>query len=787
MQQAWRARDGRLGYNSRVLLLLLVGCSDTFGTEARGGVWLGDAPANPPAETDEPRAPEIGFLDPREGEVFNKDDLIRVEILAGDMDGTSLEAVTLDWEGPLTDAAPPPVPGLDGLADFTLDPLPFGEYTVTVTATDPDGLTTEAKVHFSVVERDADADGFETDALGGSDCDDHDPTVNPNGVEVCDGIDNDCNDAIDDGVLLPYWADADGDTFGDINAAIQDCSAPPGYVENTDDCDDAAAERWPGNPEVCDGLDNDCNDIVDEGVKSPFWADADADGFGDPNTPTEACSAPSGYIDNAEDCLDSDPAVSPVETEVCHDGLDNDCDGTSNGCGLGGTASLSTANAQLRGDASSDYAGTAVSGAGDTNGDGLADLLIGAFGVDDGGSGAGAVYIVPGGVSGVNNLAAVLSLKAYGAAAGDGFGYAVAGLGDWDGDGVDDVAGGAWANDSGGTDAGAAYVLSGALTGTVAASTAAMLVATGADAGDYAGWALAGGGDPTGDGDNDLLVGGPWSDDGGSLSGAVWLIGASTSGTLDLSAAATTFVGESSSDQAGSSVAMAGDVDGDGIDDVTIGAIGDGGGGAGAGAAYVVYGPCSGTLDLGSADLILIGESTGDQAGYAVAGGGDENGDGYADVLVGAPYHDYGAADSGAAYVILGGTHAGTVDLGAADAKVAGEGGDDGAGWSLANAGDMDGDGDDDVLIGAALDDTGGTSAGAAYLMYGPLAAFTSLTAADAKLFGERDSDYAGNGLANVGDTDGDGKGDVLIGTPYEDYGVGSRSGSAYLVLGQGL
>ena len=99
----------------------------------------------------------------------------------------------------------------------------------------------------------------------------------------------------------------------------------------------------------------------------------------------------------------------------------------------------------------------------------------------------------------------------------------------------------------------------------------------------------------------------------------------------------------------------------------------------------------------------------------------------------------------------------------------------------------MDGDGDADVLIGAVIEDSAATNAGAAYLMYGPLAPFTGLASADAKLTGERDSDYAGNSLASVGDVDGDGNGDVLLGAPYEDYGVGTRSGSAYLVLGQGL
>jgi hypothetical protein len=772
-----------------VVLLWLSACSDDFGETGKGGVWLNGAPTPPAAQEPAPRAPEIGFLDPAEGDLFDPDDEIRVEILAGDMDGASLDLVALDWDGPVSGATDLPLaPGLDGLADFTLDPLPLGDYALTVTATDPTGLATPATVHFSVVERDADDDGFENAGLGGRDCDDGNAAVNPDAAEACNGVDDDCDGATDEGVTTPYWADADGDTYGNAAVTTEACATPAGYVENTDDCDDTTAARFPGNPEVCDGLDNDCNSVVDEGVQSPFWADADGDGYGDEATPTSACAAPAGYVANAEDCLDTDGAVNPAATEVCHDGLDNDCDGTSNGCGLGGTADLSTANAQLRGDNGSDFAGTAVAGAGDLDGDGLADLLVGAFGVDDGGSGAGAVYAVPGPTTGVTGLDAVALFEVTGSAANDGLGYSVAGVGDWNGDGVPDVAAGAYGNDAGGTDAGAAYILDGATAGTEGVASAALLTLVGEDAGDYAGWVVAGGGDATGDGQDDLLVGGPWADDGGNLSGVVWLVSRGTSGTVDLSAATTTFIGESASDQAGTSVAMLGDVDGDGWDDVGLGAIGDAAGGAGAGAAYVLYGPFSGDVDLGSADLTLVGENAGDQAGYAVAGGGDDNGDGYADVLVGAPYHDYGAADAGAAYVIRGGTHAaGTLDLGAADAKVAGEGGDDGAGWALANAGDMDGDGDDDVLIGAVLEDTGGTSAGAAYLMYGPLASFTSLTAADAKLTGERDSDYAGNSLASVGDTNGDGKGDVLVGAPYEDYGVGSKSGSTYLVLGQGL
>ncbi len=770
------------------MLLLLAACSEDFSSGKEGGVWFDDDPVAAPESSTELREPQVGFIDPRTEEYFDPDDPVRVEVLAGDPDGGSLTELSLAWSGASDGFAElPAAPGVDGMADFTLDPLPIGDYTVTVVVTDVDGLAATATQTFHVVARDADADGFEHWGLGGEDCDDENPAVNPDIAETCNGVDDDCNGTIDDGVTLVFYADTDGDGFGDALVVADFCEAQPGWVNDATDCDDTDATAFPGNPETCDGVDNDCNAEVDEGVKTTFYADTDGDSYGDPASTYDACSVPGGYVANAEDCLDSDATVSPAGTEVCFDGLDNDCDGTSNSCGIEGDIDLSTADAQFRGSNADDYAGTSVGAAGDWNNDGYADFMIGAWGNDAGGSGAGAIYVVTGGTVGVNDLDTVAVARILGGDASDGAGWAVASVGDWDADGQDDVAVAAWYDDGGGTDAGAAYIVEGGRTGDIDLSSGARTILLGEDAGDYAGYALAGGADVDGDGYDDLVVGGPGADDGGSLSGVAWLVPGPTAGAIDLSGSEATMIGESTSDQAGTSVALVGDSNGDGLGDVLVGAVGDGSGGAGAGAAYLLLGPVSGDVDLGSADLTCVGENLGDQAGYAVSTAGDTNSDGYDDFLVGAPYYDYGAADAGAAYLLLGNAHSGNFDLSGADGAVAGEGGDDGAGWAVAPAGDMDGDGDDDILVGSVLEDAGGNNAGAAYLVYGPVSGFATLLSASAKLIGEREGDYAGNTIAGVGDTNGDGKSDILVGAPYEDYGVGSRSGSAYLLLGQGI
>src|SRR5262249_29597292 len=137
------------------------------------------------------------------------------------------------------------------------------------------------------------------------DCNDARADVYPGHPEVCDGVDNNCNSQVDENVQTVYYRDADGDGHGNPAATMQACSPPARYLTNNDDCNDAPADGFPGHAEVCDGVDNNCNAQIDEGVKSTFYRDADGDGYGNAGVTTQACTAPAGYVTDQTDCNDS--------------------------------------------------------------------------------------------------------------------------------------------------------------------------------------------------------------------------------------------------------------------------------------------------------------------------------------------------------------------------------------------------------------------------------------------------------------------------------------------------
>ena len=194
---------------------------------------------------------------------------------------------------------------------------------------------------------DADADGFGgpievqgcempgSAAAEFNDCDDFNNRVNPEALEVCDGVDNDCDDLVDDADALDessggiWYADADSDGYGDALSPLRACSQPEGSVRDSSDCDDAQALSFPLATELCDGVDNDCDGELDEPDAADavsWYADADGDGFGDAAIGELACAAPEGFGADATDCDDAAASVNPSATEVC-DAIDNDCSG----------------------------------------------------------------------------------------------------------------------------------------------------------------------------------------------------------------------------------------------------------------------------------------------------------------------------------------------------------------------------------------------------------------------------------------------------------------------------
>jgi hypothetical protein len=295
---------------------------------------------------------------------------------------------------------------------------------------------------------------------------------------------------------------------------------------------------------------------------------------------------------------------------------------------------------------------------------------------------------------------------------------------------------------------------------------------------DRAGSSVSGAGDVDGDGHDDLLVGTPNNRDGRAPVGAAYLVLGPVTGTLDLSLADAKLVGEQDGDFAGSVGSVSGAGDVDGDGHDDL-LVGASGNDPG-GAAYLVLGPVTGTLNLSWADAKLVGEGASDFAGQTVSGAGDVDGDGHDDLLVGARFNDQGGAWAGAAYLVLGPVTTTRLDLSLAEAKLVGETPIDYAGNSVSGAGDVDADGHDDVLVGAYFNDRGGDQRGAAYLVLGPVTGTLDLSLADAKLVGEKPDDHAGWSVSGAGDVDGDGHDDLLVGAPAPYHGPGA----AYLVRG---
>jgi hypothetical protein len=250
---------------------------------------------------------------------------------------------------------------------------------------DCDGSTDEGVLNTYYL--DSDGDGFGSTSTtqacsapsgyvsNDDDCDDADGNVNPSAVELCNYMDDNCNELTDEGVTTTYYLDSDADGFGNAENSIEECGLLIGYSENSDDCDDTNPLVNGNAAEACDNIDNDCDEEIDEFVTNTYFTDADGDGFGDTNESTQACSTPDGYVDNADDCddnlltfedadgdgfgteamdacgadneLDCDdtnPSINAGASDICGNGVDEDCMSGDSVCVVFGCLDVTACN-----------------------------------------------------------------------------------------------------------------------------------------------------------------------------------------------------------------------------------------------------------------------------------------------------------------------------------------------------------------------------------------------------------------------------------------------------------
>ncbi|MCB9779184.1 MAG: hypothetical protein H6742_11525 [Alphaproteobacteria bacterium] len=517
---------------------------------------------------------------------------------------------------------------------------------------------------------DADDDGW---TVEDGDCADGDAAVHPGAPEVCDGVDQDCDGVLDEEPTdaTVFYADADGDGYGDPSATTLACEAPDGHVANADDCDDTSALAWDGAEEVpWDGVDNDCQggDLVD----------VDGDGH-------------DASIAGGDDCDDEDPDVHAGAAETWENGItDNDCDGEREAL-------------------SESYGAAAITGA----------------------------------------------------EAGAQFGRRLAPLGDVDGDGIDEFVVGAVFASADAPYGGAVYLVDGA-----GGSTSADFPRLGGAHENGVLGTVAGGADVDGDTVPDLLAAGSNVGDG---RGSVWVVsGAAFAATDDApieDVASITLIGSDTTGYFGSAVAFLGDLDGDGMQEVSgSAAYSSPGGIPQAGTVGVWSGATVSDGELDDADWLIHGDFEGANLGGDLQAAGDLDGDGYADFMLG------GVGEL--ATILPGGTEAPTVRD---DALFQLVGHEDGVRCAARMLGDVDGDGEADV---------------GCPMLGGDILLFTALTATPLRTTNAPtwrvelpDESYIFD-LLDLGDLDGDGRAETLL--PVQTHGTLDTAVAAVL-FGEGI
>ncbi len=608
---------------------------------------------------------------------------------------------------------------------------------------------------------DRDGDGEPSLAVGGLDCDDDVATTHPGAPELCNGVDDDCDGDVDEDLHGSFYADTDGDGFGDPETEQSGCAPGPARVPDSTDCDDKDAHVYPGLPERCDGVDNDCDGQVDEdAVDGTMWfPDGDADGFGTADSSVRACTAPANHVAVDGDCQDANDEQHPGRADDDCDGLDDDCDGVvdqimplwypdgdSDGAGAGTPVAACTAPAG--------HVAT------DDDCDDSTDLI--GPGADE------RCNSIDDDCDGLTDEDAIDPVDWHADSDGDGFGDPLVTVSVCATDAPNAVPNSSDCDDADpARNPAAVEVCGNGLDDDCAAGTDCRLPdvhlgpdaiapnLTGLAAGDELGSGMAAG-DFNDDGELDLAVGRAYSSTTASEGGGfdIWL------GPLDLAASLgapdLVFPGDEAGRQAGGRLRNLGDLSGDGIDDLGISgfAVGD------AGVLFVL----DGSPTLAGAPVTTLPRIDGtasDRLGVAF-GTGLIDDDGEPDLFVGAHQNLGGPGGTaccfqrGSMWVYPEGTGPPIQIWGYTNGQALGYSG---------TTVDLNADGIDEMLVGTpnmfsvspVLFDTG-----AIYINEGPLLGDRSAVDAEVLLLGSTQGEWLAGALTTMGDMDGDGRDDWM-------------------------
>gem|GEM_PF-1247467 len=658
---------------------------------------------------------------------------------------------------------------------------------------------------------DVDGDGYEAR----DDCDDQNPNVYPAAPELCDGVDNNCNEEIDEGEPIgsvTFYADLDGDGFGDVENSQTQCDQPDGYIIDDSDCNDSDDLAYPGANEYCDGVDNDCDGVADEDSaldSTIFYRDVDGDGFGNIFIYERSCSAGDGFVDNDTDCNDSDAEIFPGAVEIC-DNIDNDCDEAvddadpdivdplewfidedEDGFGIGNAllACELPAPGYVNDGTDCDDENVLLNpAANEICGDELDNDCDGLIDVDD----DSAIPVVwyqdldedtfgdplaplgvscdpPTALSAPNDTDCDDSNVDINPNASetwyDGVDQNCDGLNDFDQD--ED---GYLSLDEGGTDCDDQEAtihpdqpdlcddgIDNNCDEIADICTVTSMVSW-PDQQSKFGTALA-------YADGHVAVGASGYDLQVQGGGAVFVYS-------DIEQAATTsiYMVEQAA-HLGSTLGISNDLDEDGAAEWLLGLYGMDANGLDSGAVYWVGRDQEGDVTLEDSLVHLSGQSAGDQFGWSLISNLDHNDDGFADLAVGAPHSDVGGSNSGSVYLFHG-PFPETRNASSADLIIVGDNIGSSAGYDFDLA-DINGDGILDYIIGAPVH-SAQNYGGGVYVLYGPLENFGFLSLAETFWESDFSNSRLGAQLEAGEDLNGDGLIDIATSAPERDNGMGA-------------